>query len=118
MFIRRTRTRADGEYFTFRLMRPERISDKVRQRSLPDLGRHFNFAQSQWPMLCRRIDETLADQLPLSPDIPPALEAHAQRITAALLAGDRIGTPSLPTGRGPDLQQVDVNSLKVLRPRA
>ena len=118
MFIRRTRTRADGGYFTFRLVRSERIGNKVRQRTLPDPGRHFDVAQGQWPMLCRRIDEILAGRLSPSPDIPPALEAHARRITAALLAGERVGTASPPTDRSPDLQQVDTNSLELLRPRS
>ena len=39
MFIRRTRTRSIGEYFTFRLVRSERIGDQVRQRTLPNLNR-------------------------------------------------------------------------------
>ena len=44
--------------------------------------------------------------------------AHVQRITAALPAGDRVGAASPPPpDRSPDLQQVDVNSLEVLRPR-
>ena len=118
MFIRRTRTRADGEYFTFRLVRSERIGSKVRQRTLLNLGRDFDVAQSGWPTLCRRIDELLAGRLPLSPDIPPALEAHAQRITAALLAGERVGTVSPATDRSRDVQQVDVDSLELLRPRS
>ena len=85
MFIRRTRTRSIGEYFTFRLVRSERTGSKVRQRTLLNLGRHFDIAPSDWPVLCRRIDELLAGQLPLP---PPALESHAQRITALLLAGE------------------------------
>ena len=118
MFIRRTRTRADGEYFTFRLVRSERIGDKVRQRTLLNLGRDFDVAQGDWPTLCRRIDEILAGRLPLSPDIPPEMEAHAQRITAALLAGDRVGATSPPSDRDHDLRQVDVDSLEPLRPRS
>ena len=118
MFIRRTRTRADGEYFTFRLVRSERIGDKVRQRTLPDLGRHFNVAQGDWRMLCRRIDEILAARLPLSPDIPPELKAHAQRITTALLAGGRVGAASPPPDRGHDIQHIHADSLEVLRPRS
>ena len=70
MFIRRTRTRSIGEYFTFRLVRSERIGDQVRQRTLLNLGRHFDVAPSEWPVLCRRIDELLAGQLPLPPDGP------------------------------------------------
>ena len=115
MFIRRTRTRADSEYFTFRLVRSERIGDKVRQRTPPDLGRHFDVAQGDWRTLCRRIDEILAGRLPPSPDIPP--EAHAQRITAALLAGGRVGADSPPPDRGHDLQHIRAASLEVLRPR-
>ena len=118
MFIRRTRTRGDGEYFTFRLVRSERIGVKVRQRTLLNLGRHFDVAQSRWPMLCRRIDEILAGRLPLSSDVPPELEAHAQRIAAALLAGERVGASSPPPDRSRDVQHVDIDSLEVLRPRS
>ena len=48
MFIRRTRTRSIGESFTFRLVRSERIGSKVRQRTLLNLGRHFDVAPSEW----------------------------------------------------------------------
>ena len=116
MFIRRTRTRSIGEYFTFRLVRSERIGDQVRQRTLLNLGRHFDVAQSDWPMLCRRIDELLAGQLPLPPDGPPAPESHAQRITALLLAGERIGAASSPATPRHDFQHVDVDSLELISP--
>ena len=76
MFIRRTRTRGDGKYFTFRLVRSERIGNKVRRRTLLNLGRRFDVAQSQWPMLCRRIDELLAGRLLLPPEPCPALRHH------------------------------------------
>ena len=119
MFIRRTQTRSSrsGEsYFTFRLVRSERIGSKVRQRTLLNLGRHFESAQSDWPVLCRRIDEVLAGQLQLAPDCPAALEVHAQRIAAQLLARERTGTP-VPAHR-PDIQRVDVDSLELIRPRS
>ena len=118
MFIRRTRTRSIGEYFTFRLVRSERTGDQVRQRTLLNLGRHFDVAPSEWPALCRRIDELLAGQLPLPPDGPPALESHAQRITALLLAGERIGAASSPASQRHDFQHVDVDSLELIRPRS
>ena len=118
MFIRRTRTRSIGEYFTFRLVRSERTGDQVRQRTLLNLGRHFDVAPSEWPALCRRIDELLAGQLPLPPDGPPALESHAQRITALLLAGGRIGAASSPASQRHDFQHVDVDSLELIRPRS
>ena len=119
MFIRRTQTRnarSGKSYFTFRLVRSERIGSKVRQRTLLNLGRHFPVGQSAWPVLCRRIDEVLTGQLQLDPDCPPELEAHAQRIAAQLLARERAGTP-VPAHR-PDIQRIDVDSLELIRPRS
>ena len=119
MFIRRTQTRSTTEhYFTFRLVRSERTGPKVRQRTLLNLGRHFDVDQSDWPVLCQRIDDILAGQLPLSPDCPPALESHAQRIAAQLLAHERVGTPASSAGRGRDVQHLDVDSLELIRPRS
>ena len=121
MFIRRTQTRTTttGEvYFTHRLVRSERVGDKVRQRTLLNLGRHFDGAQSDWPALCRRIEEVLGGQLQLAPDCPPALESHAQHIAAQLLTrhADLSGAATPPQGR--DVQQVDVDSLELIRPRS
>ena len=118
MFIRRTQTRSarSGEtYFTFRLVRSERIGSKVRQRTLLNLGRHFPIGPSAWPVLCRRIDEVLTGQLQLAPDCPAELEAHAQRIAAQLLVRERAGVPA--PAHQHDIQRVDVDSLELLRPR-
>ena len=55
MFIRRTQTRrtADGKpYFSHRLVHTERLGHTVRQRTLLNLGRHFDIAQADWPLLC------------------------------------------------------------------
>ena len=104
MFIRRTQTRStrSGEaYFTFRLVCSERVGEKVRQRTLLNLGRHFPIGQSAWPVLCRRIDEVLTGQLRLHPQCPAELEAHAQRIAEsphASLRGHRFRRPPASTG--------------------
>ena len=42
-------------YFTYRLVRTERIADKVRQVTLLNLGRQFALGQEDWPTLCTRI---------------------------------------------------------------
>jgi len=119
MFIRRTQTRSSrsGEsYFTFRLVRSERIGSKVRQRTLLNLGRHFPVGPSAWPVLCRRIDEVLTGQLQLNPDCSAELETHAQRIAAQLLARNRAGAPA--PAHELDIQHVDVDSLELVRPRS
>ena len=44
MFIRRTRTRRTDtglDYFTYRLVRTEREGQRVRQRTLLNLGSHY-----------------------------------------------------------------------------
>ena len=119
MFIRRTQTRrtADGKpYFSHRLVHTERLGHSVRQRTLLNLGRHFDIAQADWPLLCTRITDVLNGQPPLMTDCPPAVEEEAQRIAAQLLArGAQTGTP---TGSAADIQRVDVDSLRLARPRS
>lgn len=75
MFIRRTQTRntASGEtYHTYRLVRSARISGKVKQLTLLNLGRHFDLDPTHWPALCMRVEELLAGQAGLLPAEGPA----------------------------------------------
>lgn len=110
MFIRQTRTnnKATGEgYFTYRLVRGERIAGKVRQVTVLNLGRHFPVPQDDWALLCSRIEQLLAPQSLLC-DIkcPPHLERTAQRYVGQLIArapdkpGAACGTqaPTAPAG--------------------
>ena len=119
MFVRRTQTRRteDGQpYFSHRLVHSERVGSTVRQRTLLNLGRHFNIPQAQWPLLCIRIDDVLSGQAPLVADGPPAVEREAQRVAAHLVAR---GAPGDRTVAGPtDVQRVDVDSLRLVRPRS
>ena len=65
MFIRQTRTanKITGEgYFTFRLVRGERIGGKVRQITVLNLGRNFAIKQDDWPLLCSRLEQLLQPQ--------------------------------------------------------
>ena len=132
--MRRTRTRSrDGKsYFTFRLVRSQRVGDKVRQRTLLNLGSHFPIQQDHWRTLCHRIQRILdprAELLPIECD--PAVEAEAQRIVERLLrdavpladpAPDPMPAPppdpAPQDSRQPDFQCVDVDSLKLARPRS
>ena len=119
MFVRRTQTRRTEDrqpYFSHRLVHSERIGNAVRQRTLLNLGRHFEIPQAQWPLLCSRIDDILAGQTPLVTDCPTAVEHEAQRIAAQLIArGTRVQGPAAgPT----DVQPVDVDSLRLVRPRS
>lgn len=123
MFIRRTQTRntVSGEtYHTHRLVRSARVDGKVKQLTLLNLGRHFDLEQAHWPALCVRLEELLAGQAGLLPaEGPAAVERHAQRIAAQLLARGQPtaeGAVPAPSPAG-DVQAVDVDSLELLRPR-
>ena len=51
MYIRRTTTkcRRTGEpYYTYRLVESVRSEGRVRQRTLLNLGRHFDVPREQW----------------------------------------------------------------------
>ena len=117
MFIRRTQTRRteDGKpYFSHRLVHAERLGSSVRQRTLLNLGRHFDIPQADWPLLCARINDALSGQAPLVADCPPAVEEEAQRIAAQLIARGA----AAPTAGLTDVQPADVDSLRLVRPRS
>jgi hypothetical protein len=144
MYIRRTHTNnsATGErYFTYRLVKSERVGGCTRQSTLLNLGRHFAIEQDYWPTLCARVDEIMGCQLTLLPiECPLAVEREAQRIAALLLArrGVTVTSPesvsktaspaadapsvtnvsAAPAAPVSDIQSVDVASLELHRPRS
>ncbi|MCY4302391.1 MAG: hypothetical protein OXC68_11755, partial [Aestuariivita sp.] len=89
MFIRkiRTRTTSSGEsYFSHRLVASRREGDKVRQKTLLNLGRHFPIDQGDWPLLCQRVDELMTNQATLNfMTLPAEIETEARRIAKRLL---------------------------------
>jgi hypothetical protein len=124
MYIRRTQTRSTGageSYYTYRLVRSARVGGKVKQLTLLNLGRHFDVAQTHWPVLCSRIEELLSGQTTLMPaPCPAAVERHAQRITAQLVARAKQGRADGAQQPAPagDVQSLDVDSMALVRPRS
>jgi len=118
MYIRRTKTStaASGEaYYTYRLVSSERVGKKVRQRTLLNLGRNFDLAREQWPQLCVRIEDILANQSSLLP-VEPEVEELAQRYAAQLITAQ--GSKETVRGRQCiEYREFDIDSLRVLRPR-
>ncbi len=133
MFIRQTRTRntLTGEgYFTFRLVRGERIGGKVRQITVLNLGRHFPIKQEHWPLLCSRIEQLLQPQETLLSIVCPAsIERAAQRYVGQLVArAPQVEEAAPAAGNGgetaaiehptPEFHEVDINSLQQTQPRS
>lgn len=119
MYIRRTKTSTSvaGEpYFTYRLVASERISGKVRQKTLLNLGRNFSLPREQWPQLCARIEAILSGQMMLVP-LSDEIEQLAQRYAAQLV------TTAPPDERRKEqapapYAKVDIASLELIRPRS
>ena len=121
MFIRRTQTRSSSSgqtYFTHRLVRTHRVSGKVRQQTLLNLGRHFSIPRDQWPLLCRRLDQILTGQLPLLAEVSTPLEEEAQRMAERLLQGEADVMGAGGEVPSEDLQTVEVDSVELMRPRS
>ncbi len=110
MFIRkiRTRTTASGEsYFSHRLVASQREGDRVRQKTLLNLGRHFPIDQGDWPLLCQRVDELMTHQTTLNfMTLPAEIETEARRIVKRLLERQE------HRSEAPDWERVAVQSLQ------
>ena len=64
MFIRKTKTSssAKGNHYSDRLVETYRIANKVKQRTLLNLGAHFELEPAYWPDVCQCIQNRLSNQ--------------------------------------------------------
>jgi Transposase DDE domain len=123
MFIRRTNTRNSktGEaYFTHRLVEAVRVGKVVRQRTLLNLGTHFDLPQADWADLAGRIGEVVQGQAALR-TVNPGVEAQAQRYAAQIIARQGLEAAAAggeaATAAAERLQEVDLSTLELMRPR-
>ena len=120
MYIRKTKIKSNKagseDYFTFRLVFSERIADKVKQRTLLNLGSNFSLPKDQWHSLTDRIDQILSGQQSLLSE-PELIESLAQQYAAQIVAKNPVFSDNLDT-RLEDFQEVDVDSIEMVRPRS
>ncbi len=94
-------------------MESERINGQVKQRTLLNLGRHFDLPKAHWRDLALRIEQLLGGQASLlSLELPAELETLALRYQALILA-----SRCEQEKTSEDFQSVDIDSLELLRPR-
>jgi transposase len=140
MYIRRTLTRSRGageSYFTYRLVRGERLGGKAKQVTLLNLGSAFGIPIESWAELCGRIEEIVSGQASLI-GLSGELEEAAQRYAGQLVVrgkscaeaetGSGAGAESEPESEseskvgavldGGRFAEVDVDSLDVLQARS
>lgn len=122
MYIRCTsiKSKKSGDpYYTYRLVESERVAGKVKQRTLLNLGRHFDLPKSLWHDLAARISQLISQiQSELfAIELPPEIEAMAQRYAAQILVS-RSETSLGESAEGqPYFSSVDLDSLALIRPR-
>jgi len=117
MYIRCTsiKSKRSGDaYFTYRLVESERVGGKVKQRTLLNLGHHFDVPKPQWADLATRISQLL--EKPQAElfiiELPSELEVMAQRYAAQILAS----RCELSASTG-EFTAVDIDTLELVRPR-
>ena len=125
MFIRRTNTRSrkSGDaYFTYRLVEAVRVGNAVKQRTLLNLGTHFDLPQAEWPALALRIEELLHGRRSLlNSGCSDSVEKLAQRYAAQIITRQKEVTKSESEERTESterFQEVDLDTLEQVRPRS
>ena len=125
MFIRKTKIKSTrngvGSYYSYRIVESERIGDKVKQRTLLNLGKHFEIKSTLWPLLVTRIQHILSGQqciseieLPLEDEV----ESAAQRYAAAILQKRGQSITHRTETLTSSFELVNVDELEVMQPRS
>ena len=139
MYIRRTKTKTLNQneaYYTYRIVESVRLGEKVKQRTLLNLGKEFSIEQTHWPLLCARIEQLLqsdagrqSELFDLADELDQTTEAAAQRYSALILhkhsipVGSAASSPGI-AGQSPesivasDYQRVAINHLQALDARS
>jgi transposase len=122
MYIRRTtiKSRRGGEaYFTYRLVESIRTAEAVRQRTLINLGRHFDVPPEQWAGLAQRIEQITGGQSDWFPvELDRRWEAAAQHYAALVIKAKAGWGEGTGGANPPEYHTVDVNTLELMRPRS
>lgn len=123
MYIRRTTIKSKkdgGTYYTHRLVESVRVGNKVKQRTILNLGREFPFSREQWAELSDRIEGILTGQLSLF-KLPEEIEQAAQHYAAQIIQTRSITNNTDKNdaqGTDGDYHLVDIDSLELIRPRS
>ncbi len=126
MYIRRTKTKSldNGEaYYTFRIVESVRLENKVKQRTLLNLGKDFAIAPEHWPLLTARIKQLLQGSPPqqqelfeLADDLSQLLESTAHRYSALITA--KLAQPIDVATPAQDYHGVDINHIETAQARS
>lgn len=128
MYIRRTKTKTldkGGGYYTYRIVESSRFGDKVKQRTLLNLGKDFPIPEELWPRLTKRIEQLIQqptarqeELFALTDEVDQRLESAAQHYGAQILRKLARPVGGQSTLEAPDYHTVDINHLEAFEPRS
>ena len=133
MYIRKTKIKNSKQgdpYYTFRIVESVREGDKVKQKTLLNLGKNFDIASSDWPILTCRIEQLLSNNydaerpplFDLKQDIDESMENAAQRYAALIIHKHSEHVPAFHDDDKKEAphhyETVDLNQLHALRARS
>ena len=121
MFIKRidkSNRKTGSNYYTYRLCESYRIDNKVRHRTILNLGKLENIRKEDFKLLCDRIEQKVKGINPLFIDTPVEVEKEAEFIYHRILREKLLDCTVAPAPAAkveepekPDIQKVDVNSI-------
>ncbi len=134
MYIRKTKiknSRQGDAYYTYRIVESIRDGNKVKQKTLLNLGKHFDIDPSHWSALICRIEQLLqrdvegkqTDLFDLQQELDETLEKAAQRYSAQIIHKQSQPVVTslnklLSEDSVPHYETVDINELEALTPRS
>ena len=119
MFIRATRTHTDKDgapVRSHRLVLSQRIGDKVRQRTLLNLGTDYPVPKKKWREVAGLAEALLHGRPPLL-EAAPDVQAAAEDIVAKLRARGFRAEAMREEARKPEVATVDLDTLEHENPR-
>jgi len=124
MFIKKidkTSNKSGKGYFTYRLCESYRIDNKVRHRTILNVGKLENIRKEDFKWLCDRVEQKVKGVNPLFSSLPEHVEKEAEfiyrRILNERLLDCKINPVSssmeqaVEVAENPDFRKVDVNSI-------
>ena len=119
MYIKATKTHTDKDgkpVRSHRLVLSQRVDDRVRHRTLLNLGTHYPVPREKWKEVTELAEALLNGRPPLL-EAAPDVQAAAEDIVAKLRArGFRAGAMQ-EEARKPDIATVDLDTLEHENPR-
>ena len=132
MYIRKTKIKNSKQgkaYYSYRIVESIRDGNKVKQKTLLNLGKHFDIEPCHWSALSSRIEQLLqsgvveqTDLFDLQSELDETLEKAAQRYCTLIIqkqsmpvSGHKNSRQSIETSN--HYETIDVNEIEALTPR-